>query len=421
MPRSPRSITCAWRPPSACSAMVPVRWSTPSARWRTPGRRRPRLRGQGALHHRARVILGRRLPARRRSRTPGHRAAGSRRRPLVAGDGALVAGAQLRAAGAASTTRSTRSPGRRRSRTSCGDRRLASQAAWTRGWIHVTRGDWATGIEAGQRAVALAPDEMSRGLSEGFLGNSYVEKGDPEAALPLLASAAARLQPAGLATARGLVHPAAGPGPAMHGDQAEAATLLARGMEIIRSITFAPARILGHTLQAKLATARGNLDEAQHELRQVAGAGRRHRRGVRGRHHPSGHGQGGPRPQRSARHRAAPPRGARKLHPAESADLGRPRRSPGRAEWRDPTERRREPASLGARPDCRRSSAGFAGAILVLGLGEESEGAVEAPSEVISLRPGASAPRSAPGFPTWRGSAARRLSGSRPVCGGTDR
>ena len=33
MPRSPRSITCAWRPPSACSAIVPVRWSTPSARW----------------------------------------------------------------------------------------------------------------------------------------------------------------------------------------------------------------------------------------------------------------------------------------------------------------------------------------------------------------------------------------------------
>ena len=149
-----------------------------------------------------------------------------------------------------------------------GDRRLASLAAWTRGWVHVRRGDWATGIEAGQRAVALAPDETSRGLSEGFLGNSYVEKGDPEAALPLLASASEIFNRLGWRQLEGWFILLQAQAQLMHGNQSEAATLLARGMEIIRSITFAPARILGHTLQAKLATARGNLDEAQHELRQ---------------------------------------------------------------------------------------------------------------------------------------------------------
>ena len=49
----------------------------------------------------------------------------------------------------------------------------------------------------------------------------------------------------------------------MRGDQAEATALLARGTEIVRSITFAPARIQAHTLQAKLAKARGDLEEAE--------------------------------------------------------------------------------------------------------------------------------------------------------------
>ena len=147
-----------------------------------------------------------------------------------------------------------------------GDRRLASQAAWTSGWVHVSRGDWATGIEAGQRAVALAPDDTSRGLSEGFLGNGYVEKGDPEAALPLLVSASATFNRLGWRQLEGWFTMLQAQAQLMRGNQPEAAALLARGLEIVRNITFAPARILGHTLQAKLATARGERDEARREL-----------------------------------------------------------------------------------------------------------------------------------------------------------
>jgi tetratricopeptide (TPR) repeat protein len=147
-----------------------------------------------------------------------------------------------------------------------GDRRLASQAAWTSGWVHVSRGDWATGIEACQRAVALAPDDTSRGLSEGFLGNGYVEKGDPEAALPLLVSAAAIFNRLGWRQLEGWFTMLQSQAQLMRGNQGEAAALLARGLEIVRNITFAPARILGHTMQAKLATARGERDEARREL-----------------------------------------------------------------------------------------------------------------------------------------------------------
>jgi class 3 adenylate cyclase/tetratricopeptide (TPR) repeat protein len=147
-----------------------------------------------------------------------------------------------------------------------GDRRLASQAAWTSGYVYATLGDWATAIEAGRRAVALAPDETSQGLAEGFLAISYIEKGDGEAALPLLTSAAAIFGRLKWRQLEGWFVMLQGQAQLMRGDQAEATALLARGIEIVRSITFAPARIQAHTLQAKLAQARGDLDEAHREL-----------------------------------------------------------------------------------------------------------------------------------------------------------
>ena len=147
-----------------------------------------------------------------------------------------------------------------------GDRRLASQAAWTSGFVYATLGDWATAIEAGRRAVALAPDETSRGLAEGFLGISYLEKGDAETALPLLTSAAATFARLKWRPLEGWFIMLQGQGQLMRGEQSDATTLLAHGMEIVRNITFAPARILGHTLQARLAQARDERDEVQREL-----------------------------------------------------------------------------------------------------------------------------------------------------------
>jgi tetratricopeptide (TPR) repeat protein len=52
----------------------------------------------------------------------------------------------------------------------------------------------------------------------------------------------------------------------MRGELDEAAALLAQGMEIVRNISFAPARILSHTLAAKLAQKRGDRDAAWHEF-----------------------------------------------------------------------------------------------------------------------------------------------------------
>jgi len=150
-----------------------------------------------------------------------------------------------------------------------GDRRLASQAAWTRSYVYVTLGDWATAIEAGEHALALAPDETSRGLAAGFLGVGQLEKGDGEAALPLLTTAAEIFSRLKWRQLEGWFVMLRGQAQLMRGELDEAAALLAQGMEIVRNISFAPARILSHTLAARLAQKRGDRDAAWRELEQA--------------------------------------------------------------------------------------------------------------------------------------------------------
>jgi tetratricopeptide (TPR) repeat protein len=146
------------------------------------------------------------------------------------------------------------------------DVRLASQAASARGWIHATRGDWGTAIEAGQRALELAPDETSRALAQGFLGNSYLEKGDATAALALLEPAGAtfrrlrfRQLEAWFTTLQAYAH-------ILSGDLARAATRLADGVEVARGITFVPAILETHLVEGLLARARQQPAEAEKAL-----------------------------------------------------------------------------------------------------------------------------------------------------------
>jgi class 3 adenylate cyclase/tetratricopeptide (TPR) repeat protein len=147
-----------------------------------------------------------------------------------------------------------------------GDPRLASQAAWTRSYVYVTLGDWATGIEAGERALALASDETSRGLAQGFLGIGYLERGDGDTALPLLSQAAETCGRLKWRQLEGWFVMLRSQAHLMRGEMDEAEAVLARGTAIVQNITFAPARILGHTMTARLAQARGDGETARREL-----------------------------------------------------------------------------------------------------------------------------------------------------------
>ncbi|HTK93233.1 MAG TPA: adenylate/guanylate cyclase domain-containing protein [Verrucomicrobiae bacterium] len=66
------------------------------------------------------------------------------------------------------------------------DPRLQSTVAFTAGGIHALRGDPERAIERCRRAVELARDPVGTAVARGFLGASLLEKGEAEAAIPLL-------------------------------------------------------------------------------------------------------------------------------------------------------------------------------------------------------------------------------------------
>jgi tetratricopeptide (TPR) repeat protein len=146
------------------------------------------------------------------------------------------------------------------------DPRLSSQAAWTSAWIHASRGDWSTGIEAGRRALELAPDDMSRALAEGFLGVAHAEKGDAMAALPLLEQASEAFGRLRFRQLQGWFTIVQAELHAGRGDVDRATSLTAQGMDMVRGIEFAPAQLEAHAVDARLAHARGDLTGARRAL-----------------------------------------------------------------------------------------------------------------------------------------------------------
>ena len=146
------------------------------------------------------------------------------------------------------------------------DARLASQAAWTRGWIHATRGDWATGIEAGRRGLELAPDDMTHALAEGFLGGSYVEQGDMVAALPLLERATDTFHRLRVRQLEGWFTVLQAHVHVLAGDVERAAALVGAGLEIVRGIAFTPAIVEARVVEALIARARQQPDHAERIL-----------------------------------------------------------------------------------------------------------------------------------------------------------
>ena len=66
------------------------------------------------------------------------------------------------------------------------DPRLQSTVAFTVGGIHALRGASDLAIERCRRAMELARDPVGTAVARGFLGASLLEKGDGEAAIPLL-------------------------------------------------------------------------------------------------------------------------------------------------------------------------------------------------------------------------------------------
>jgi len=160
-----------------------------------------------------------------------------------------------------------------------GDRRIAANAAWTSGWVHALRGEWAAGIQAGRRAVETAPEGVSRALAVGFLANSYLEAGNHAEALPLLTEAIAAFASFSFPQLEGWFTIFKGHALLLKGDVDEAEAFVRAGSAIARASRFSPAEGAADRLLSAIALARGDVetarDRAAHALRKLEATGAR--------------------------------------------------------------------------------------------------------------------------------------------------
>jgi len=152
---------------------------------------------------------------------------------------------------------------------SVGDPQVQSSAAWATGIIHTARGDWQAGIAACQRAVDLSPDPLNSALALGWLGYAFLEKGDPDQALPRLEQSVQRLgqfrfpQPQGwftvfLAEAHRLTH-----------ELETAFELATQGLQMARVANSVHGAGWAERALGRIAQATGGLAEAGAHLREA--------------------------------------------------------------------------------------------------------------------------------------------------------
>jgi DNA-binding SARP family transcriptional activator len=150
-----------------------------------------------------------------------------------------------------------------------GDRRLASYAAWTTGFIHTLVGDMNAAVSACRNSVELSIDPLNRMTSLGMLALAHVERREPGAAIPLLEEAipqAARFQ---IPQLHGLFLAFRGEAALQAGDPDAALQMTAQGAGITRAAGYNyglgwSQRVLGRIARASgdLSLARAHLEDA---------------------------------------------------------------------------------------------------------------------------------------------------------------
>jgi tetratricopeptide (TPR) repeat protein len=149
------------------------------------------------------------------------------------------------------------------------DARLQSMAAGVSAFTYALQGAWQAGIEAGQRALARAPDPYRTAASMAYLGYAYLEKGDPAEAISLLAQAAQHqhqfraLQNASWSTTW------LGEAYRLQGQLVRARDLALQGLAIARDIDFRLGVGWAQRALGRMALANGALAEAAQHLQEA--------------------------------------------------------------------------------------------------------------------------------------------------------
>jgi len=152
-----------------------------------------------------------------------------------------------------------------------GDRRLASYAAWTTGFISTLAGDAETAISACRRSVELALDPLNRMTSLGMLALAHVERGEPGQAIALLEEAIPQAGQFRIPQLHGLFLAFHGEAQLQQGEPASARALAARGADITRAAGYAYGLGWAQRILGRISRATGDLAGAQAHFEDAIG------------------------------------------------------------------------------------------------------------------------------------------------------
>ena len=146
------------------------------------------------------------------------------------------------------------------------DPRLPGLSLLGIGAVHALARDWDQALEACQQGLDVSTDPVQRALALGFLGGTYLERGDAARAIPLLEQSVSRYASFRVRQMQGWFTALLGEAYLQQGDTERAATLAAEGLEIVTAIDYRwgigyARRILGH-----IALARNRLADAESQL-----------------------------------------------------------------------------------------------------------------------------------------------------------
>ncbi len=143
-----------------------------------------------------------------------------------------------------------------------GDRRARAESV-IGGLSHATRGDWAAGIEACERALKLSPDSFETALVLACLGKAYVEAGDAGRAVPTLEEAIQLADRVRSLQWRQYFRAWLGEAYLLAGQTGRARELLGQTLGICQEIAYALGIGLCQQVLGRVAHAEGELAEAE--------------------------------------------------------------------------------------------------------------------------------------------------------------
>jgi tetratricopeptide (TPR) repeat protein len=150
-----------------------------------------------------------------------------------------------------------------------GDPRLQCYAAWSKGYTATFAGDWETGIAACQESLARSPDPVNTAVAKGFLGEAYLAKGDPTAALPWLEQAVQLMSQFRSRPLQSWYMTSLGEAHRLHGHFAQARELASQALTISQAIKFLLGVGFAQHALARIAQSEGTFTDAEQHMHQA--------------------------------------------------------------------------------------------------------------------------------------------------------